>query len=225
MIITIDGPSASGKSTVARAVAKKLNFFPFFYIASGYLYRGLAYALMYQKGYTGQTIANVQEADVAYCLDPSHFHYQYDSVNQERIMLQGIDITAHLKSPEIDAAASIIATNPMVRSHITSLIRSLARDHDIVIDGRDCGSVLFPDANYKIYLTASLHVRAARWQAMQAALHNHISIKEAEDILAARDERDSSRSIAPLQVPQDAVVIDSSEMSIEQLVNYITYDL
>lgn len=218
MIITIDGPSASGKSTVARAVAKELHYF---YIASGTIYRGLAYALMHLRGYSQETIAHVQEPDVMFCLDSARFVYTYDSSDNDRIILQGIDITIHLKSPAVDAGASLIGTNGIVREHILRFIQALAKHHDIVIDGRDCGSVMFPSADYKFYLDASVLVRAQRWQAMQAKLKKNISLDQAVEITTERDERDSKRSLAPLRVPHGASVIDSSYLAAQEVVSLI----
>lgn len=218
MIITIDGPSASGKSTVARLVAKELQYF---YIASGLLYRGLAYALMHERGYTKDSIAQAAISDIMYCLDSERFEYHYDASDGESIIFQGEDITGKLKVPEIDRAASLIGTNPVARNHILVVIHQLAKHHNIVIDGRDCGSAMFPSAEYKFYLTASLQMRAKRWQAMEAKLNKHVSIDQAIAIIAERDERDTKRTIAPLQVPEGAVTIDSSDMQVQDVVKLI----
>ena len=218
MIITIDGPSVSGKSTVARAVAKELHYF---YIASGYIYRGLAYALIYARGYTQDTIAQAQEADVVYCLDESRFVYNYDETNAERIIVEGVDVTDYIKTPAMDAGASLIGTNGIVRAHVLNFIRRLGQQYDIVIDGRDCGSVMFPSADFKFYLTASLPVRARRWHAMQAKVNKHVSIEQAMATITERDERDSNRVIAPLKIPQGATIIDSSNINASEAVALI----
>lgn len=218
MVITIDGPSASGKSTVARAVAQQLNYF---YIASGTIYRGLAYVLMHARGYTQNTIAHVQESDVIYCFDGSRFSYEYNAHKNEHIIFEGVDITYALKSPLVDSGASLIGTNPMVRAQIVQLIRALAQQHDIVIDGRDCGSIMFPSAEHKFYLTASLAVRAARWQSLQATLGKNSSLDQALQSIAMRDERDSSRAIAPLKIPDGACVIDSSDKDVQEVIRTI----
>lgn len=218
MIITIDGPSVSGKSTVARAVAQELHFF---YIASGYIYRGLAYALMNAREYTQDSIAQADNKDILYCLDPSRFAYHYDAVSSERIIFEGRDITALIKIPTMDAASSLIGTNGLARSAVLAFIRSIALNHDIVIDGRDCGTVMFPLADFKFYLSASLPVRAHRWQAMQAREGKHVSLEQAQMILAERDERDSTRIIAPLKIPAGALMIDSSDFDASQVVEII----
>ena len=218
MIITIDGPSVSGKSTVARAVAKELHYF---YIASGSIYRGLAYALMHARGYTQDTIAQAAIADVVHCLDESRFVYEYNEAHAERIIFEGADVTDYIKTPAMDAGASLLGTNDLVRKQILNFIRTLACDRDIVIDGRDCGSVMFPSADYKFYLTASLPVRAQRWQAMQAKLNKNIPIDQAMAIIADRDDRDSNRAIAPLKIPQGAYSIDSSDLNAQDVVALI----
>jgi cytidylate kinase len=218
MRVTIDGPSVSGKSTVARAVAKELHYF---YIASGYIYRGLAYALMHLSDYTQDTIGQVQESDIAFCLNVSRFAYHYDAVHAERIICNGVDITTHLKTPAIDTATSVLATNELVRMQVLHYIRALANHHDIVIDGRDCGSVVFPQAEYKFYLTASLPARALRWQAMQASVGKHVSLDESKARIFERDERDSARAAAPLKIPSGAYVIDSSDLTAEDVIALI----
>jgi cytidylate kinase len=218
MIITIDGPSASGKSTIARSVARELSYF---YIASGMIYRGLAYMLINKHGYTPDTIGTAKEHDVAYCLSFEQFAYDYDQQTGEHIIVGGTDITGLLKSPIIDSAASVLGTNAMARGHILQAIRRIADSHDIVIDGRDCGSAMFPYAQHKWFLTASLPVRAQRWQSMQQQLGKKISLEQAKNIIAVRDERDTTREIAPLVVPVGACIIDSSDMSPEQVIHTI----
>lgn len=218
MIITIDGPSVSGKSTVARAVARELHYF---YIASGSIYRGLAYALAHAHGYTQDTIAQPAVSDVVYCLDESRFVYDYHESHAERIILAGVDVTDYIKTPAMDVGASLIGTNGMVRTHVLNFIRGLAQKNNIVIDGRDCGTVMFPSADFKFYLTASLYVRAQRWQAMQAKINKQIPIDQAMATIAERDERDSNRAIAPLKIPQGATIIDSSNMNVQDVVAFI----
>jgi len=218
MIITIDGPSASGKSSVARDVAHELHIF---YIASGYFFRGLAYALMHTRSYNQDTIPNASQKDIAYCLDPVRFDYMYDVADGEHIIINGIDCTKELKTPVIDKGASLLGTNIVARSHIVTYIRSLAQRHDIVIDGRDCGSVMFPHAQYKIFLTASVEVRAQRWQAMQLKSNILIDVAKAMEIISERDARDSTRVIAPLIIPDGAIFIDSSHLDQKQVLDLI----
>src|SRR3989304_8563006 len=194
MIITLDGPTASRKSTIGRMLARTLNYY---YIYSGLLYRALAYVLMKQYGYTLDTLSNVKQEDILAVLDPQHFEYSYNG--GEKIIVGGIDITHHLKESMIDQAASIVSTNKGVRAAIDDMQRIIANEHDTVIDGRDAGTVVFPNAEHKFFFTADQTIRAQRWQAQQAQRGNTISLDEAIQFLAIRDTRDSTREHAPLK--------------------------
>lgn len=218
MIITIDGPTASGKSTVARAVARKLGIY---YIASGSIYRAVGCILLHSYGYTLDILAAVQPEHIDQALDTHRFLYIYDAINGEQIFYDNHDLTPELGKSEMGSAASVIGTDPMVRAKIIEFIRKLAHDHSIVIDGRDCGSVMFTNADYKFYLTASLDVRAKRWQDLQKKLGNAYSLEQSQAIVAERDKRDSERSIAPLLVPAGAIVIDSSGLDQDEVVSHV----
>ena len=200
MIITIDGPTASGKSATAQRLAQRLGFF---YLNSGFLYRALAYLLMRDKHYTLEALYAPSEDDTRIVLDPTKLIYTCDAQGNPHIAFDGADITAYLKgSPTIDQAS-----------------RDIALKHDIVIDGRDTGTVVFPQADFKFYLTAPLEIRADRWMKEQAARGNKISFEQACKELAMRDERDMTRAIAPLVIPQDAHIIDNGLYSIDETVN------
>jgi cytidylate kinase len=206
MIITLDGPTASGKSTLARALAHKLGFY---YIYSGLMFRSLAYILMRDKNYTLETIAHPQAVDVDYALDPSVFTYSY-SDGAEQAFFREKNITAQLKTSDIDQAASIISTDAYVRQCILEVQRTIARHHSIVADGRDAGSVVFPDAEYKFFVTASLAERARRWSLDQAKYGRIFTPEQAQQQLHERDKRDSNRAQAPLIIPRSAQVIDTT---------------
>lgn len=218
MIITIDGPSASGKTTIAQLVAQRLGIF---YLSSGMLFRALAYALFEYYGYTLKTIARVTQADLDRLRIEHTISYYYDSSGVMKIRIDDADITALLKTPEIDQLASCIAINPLVRHDMMRLQREIAQKHSLIVDGRDCGSVIFPHADYKFFMTASLPVRAARFQADQHKKGRTLSLKQAHAELTQRDERDSTRDLAPLIVPQGAVVIDTSDQTIGAVVDMI----
>lgn len=214
MIITIDGPTASGKSTVARILATKLGYY---YICSGLLFRALAYVLMHAKEYTQETIAHATVEDSTFVLE--RLVYRYDNQYHERVFFENQDITKFLKESTIDAASSIIATNLEVREFLCAFQRQLATKHNVVVDGRDVGSVVFPTADYKFYLTADPEVRALRWQLQQRKRGFSVSLQEATKIISERDNRDSQRDIAPLIVPEGAIVIDNSSMDAYQTVD------
>jgi cytidylate kinase len=213
MIITIDGPTASGKSTAARAIARDLHIY---YINSGLLFRGVAYILVHDHGYTPATVGNVTQAELEQILDPRIFVYAYDTV--EHVFFDGREITSLLKNEQMDVAASVLATNGMVRLVLLDYQRYLATKHDVIVDGRDAGSCVFPHADVKIFLIASLAVRAQRLLDMHAST---MSLAEAMKFIADRDERDMTRTIAPLVVPQNAIELDSSDMSEQDVVAYI----
>lgn len=217
MIITIDGPVASGKSTVARSIAKELGIF---YINSGMLYRALAYLLHVHYHKNAETIHLATPEEVKTVLDPARFAYFYAEGN-ETVSFDGVDITAHLKSPVIDRLASLVSTNEYVRGYIDTLQRIISFDHSVIIDGRDAGSMVFPDAEYKFFLTASSETRAKRWQVQQDKQGNAISYAQALAAIKERDMRDSQRAFAPLIVPEGAIVIDEDGFSIAQIVVHI----
>lgn len=219
MIITLDGPSASGKSTISRILAHRLGYY---YLNSGLLYRALSYVLTAMRGYTVQTLDQLKQEDIDYCFNAARFSYRYDEQNNERIFFDNEDITVYLKNQTIDKVASIISVNMHVRDAITRIQHHIAADHNIVTDGRDVGSVVFPHADYKFFITASIEVRAQRWQKdQQEKYDNHFSLEQAIAIITDRDERDRTRDIAPLVVPHNAVVIDTSDLTIQQTLEKI----
>ncbi|HBR71095.1 TPA: (d)CMP kinase [Candidatus Dependentiae bacterium] len=217
MIITIDGPVASGKSTLARLIAEKRGFF---YINSGILFRALAYVLTEKCLIPIEQLVTLNHDQILACLDISQLQYHYDH-GKESVLYDGENLTWHLKTPEVDHMASLIGTNPDVREILMRIERQLAREHDVVIDGRDTGSVVFPEAELKIYLTASSEVRAKRWQHDQAAKGNKVSLSDALKEINSRDERDKTRLVAPLVKPEGAVLIDDSNKSVSETVSDI----
>ncbi len=218
MIITIDGPVASGKSTVSRILAQQLGYY---YLCSGLLYRALAYLLVNKYGYTIETVVNLSIEDINACFDARFFVYHYDKTGEEHIFFDAQDITPYLKDTFIDKISSIISVNKEVRSAVTAIQRTIAAHHDIVTDGRDVGSVVFPHAEFKFFVTASVAVRANRWRKDQEKYGNFLSSEQAVVSITDRDNRDKYRDIAPLIVPQDAIVIDTTELTIQQTVELI----
>ncbi len=215
MIITIDGPSASGKSTIGRKLAKRLGYY---YVYSGLLFRALAYLLIHERGYKEDDLHNSRAEDIEYCFDPEQFYYQFNDQFQERVFFQEIDITPHLKISFIDKMSSILSTNKRVRERIAAVQRDIARDYSVVVDGRDAGSVVFPAADIKFFLTASVEIRSERWRQEQIKIGNDYSREEAIEKINERDQRDRERELAPLIIPDDAIVVDNSQITVDQTV-------
>jgi len=221
MIITIDGPVASGKSSVARALAKELKLY---FLATGMLYRTIAYALINDRRYTKKDLEHPKEDDLLAVLDPKRFQYFYCPHKGAQIFFDSKDITPFLKTSDMDQAASILSADALVREVLLSWQRSFGKTFNLIAEGRDVGSVVFPDAEYKFFLTASVQVRAKRWQADQRQKlvlngvegNNNFSLQEAMEKITERDQRDRNRTMAPLIKPSGAIVIDNSELDFQQ---------
>ena len=218
VVITIDGPTASGKSSTAIAVAQKLGFY---YLNTGFLYRALTYLLLTTRGYSQDGLSNVKQEDIDVCTNSDFFSYSYNATTGYSVVYKNIDITSFLKDVTIDTCVALISPQKLVRKAITEQQRSLAGKHSIVVDGRDVGSHVFPFAQYKFYLTASLNIRAQRWQHDQALRGNSYTIQEAEQRIHERDLSDEQRIISPLIIPSGAIIIDNSFMTREETVRKI----
>ncbi len=214
MIITIDGPTASGKTTVARALAKKLDYY---YLSSGLLFRGLAHSLVHDFFYNPEELKNPREEDIAKALDTHSFIYSYDANNGEQLIINGKNITHELRNQAISQYSSIIGTNLKVRAALASLQHRLADHHNLVAEGRDMGSAIFPHAHIKFYLTASLEARSIRWQKDQHAKGKLISQADARHEVKIRDDRDINRQVAPLCIPEGAIIVDDSDLDQDQV--------
>lgn len=211
MIITIDGPAASGKSTVAQLIAQKLDCY---YLNSGLLYRALAY-IIHDQGMQSEDYAQVSQGALLDMLDPTCFSYCY-TYGSVAIIYKQQDITTYLKSATIDHLASALSSLKEVRAALLEYQRAFARDHCLVTDGRDCGTVVFPQADYKFFLTASVEVRAMRWQKEQAHKGIALSLQESKQSILTRDHRDMTRVLSPLMAAPDAYSIDNSYLTQEQ---------
>jgi len=219
MIVTIDGPVASGKSTIARTLARRLNYF---YLYSGILFRALAYILVNHFGYSKEKLADPHEHDVYEVLKPERFVYEYDDQFRPHVFYDGVDITPYLKDRFIDEIVTVLAGNRNIRLLLRELQHQLGDNgSDLVAEGRDMGTVVFPQADLKLYLTASLDVRAERWRMQQEQYGAEYGHDEATAIIDERDCRDCERSVSPLCVPEGSVIIDSSTLAIEETLEQV----
>lgn len=215
MIITIDGPAASGKSTVARLIAQKLHYY---YLNSGMLYRALGYCLLHHGGLSIEQLLGCTIEERNYCLDT--LDYDYDSnTGVMKVFIDRRDVTQFLKDPLIDKAASVVGENKSARDFLSRLQRTIAYNKNLIAEGRDVGSVVFPHAQVKFFLTAHLQVRALRWLNDQVKKgHGNMNFQHALATIQERDERDINRPHAPLKIASDDIVIDNSQITIEQTV-------
>ena len=209
-VLTIDGPSGAGKGTVSRAVAKQLQWH---YLDSGSIYRSLAIAVL-KAGIELENVTGI----VAIAKD---MQLEFDCGNELIVRLGGEDISAQLGTETTGSAASIVAAYPEVRAVLLQKQKDFQLAPGLVADGRDMGSVVFPDAQFKVYLTASAEERASRRykQLIEKGIDANLSqiTREIEE----RDRRDSERATAPLTVPEGAVTIDSSSLSIQQVIDAV----
>lgn len=205
-IIAIDGPAGAGKSTVAKMVAEKLGYI---YIDTGAMYRSIAYLAMKNN------IAFDDEEKLTELAQKAHIELVNDN-GVPRIFCNGEDVTALIRLPEVGAAASPVSAVLGVREALTAQQRALAHKGRVVLDGRDIGTKVLPDADCKIFLTASLEERAKRRAADFAAKGLEVELKDVVADIQKRDERDSQRAHAPLKQADDAIYLDSTDLSIEQ---------
>lgn len=210
--IAIDGPAGAGKSTIAKAVAAKLNFI---YVDTGAMYRAMALYFC-RKGFSafedeGAVKALCQEADVT-------IRYE-DGVQQ--VILNGENVSSLIRTEEVGKQASIISSYLPVRQKLVELQQKLGREADVIMDGRDIGTCVLPDAQVKIYLTASVEVRARRRYRELSEKGQECRLEEIQREIADRDYRDMHREHSPLVQAEDALLLDTSEMTIDQVIGRI----
>jgi cytidylate kinase len=211
-VITIDGPSGSGKGTVARLVARHLGWS---LLDSGALYRLVALAGE-ARGLSADDEAS--HASVAAALDA---RFEVDAAGGERVLLDGRDVTLELRTERTGAGASRVAAMPAVRAALLGRQRAYAVAPGLVADGRDMGTVVFPDAHAKVFLTASAEERARRRYKQLKEKGLTVNLAALSQEILERDRRDSSRPVAPLRPAEDALVIDSTGLSIERVVDSV----
>lgn len=205
--VAIDGPAGAGKSTIAKRVAARLGYI---YVDTGAMYRAMALYLL-QNGISAQdkeaVSAKCQNADIS---------IEYRN-NEQVVLLNGENVNGLLRSEEVGNMASASSVNPDVRRKLVELQKQLAATKDVVMDGRDIGTCVLPDAEVKVYLTASSAVRAKRRYDELVAKGQECDLASIEADIIERDHRDMTREISPLKQAEDAVLIDSSAMTIEEV--------
>ena len=209
--IAIDGPSGAGKSSQARAIAEK---FGFIYVDTGAIYRTVGLAA-YRRG-----IDRKDEKAVMEMLPTLDIRMAYDDEGVQKMYLNGEDVSAEIRTPEISICASDVSSLAEVRLYLLEMQRKLARENNVVMDGRDIGTVVLPNAEVKIFLTASAEARAKRRLLEHQSKGIDISFEEVLADIQYRDEQDSERDAAPLAQAEDAVLVDCSETDFQE-----TYDI
>ena len=209
--IAIDGPAGAGKSTIARKVAKQKGFI---YVDTGAMYRAMAYYLLSKKVSPKDAQAieeNCQNADITICYEEG----------EQVVLLNGENVNGVIRSEAVGNMASASSPNPKVRERLTLLQKELAKTNNVVMDGRDIGTCVLPDADVKIYLTASYKVRARRRFDELSAKGISCDIEQIEADIIKRDEQDMTRKVAPLKQAEDAVLLDSSHMTVDEVAGAI----
>lgn len=211
--VAIDGPAGAGKSTIAKLVAEEKGFI---YVDTGAMYRGLAIHFL-DRGIQAEETDKVIEA----CKDADVKIRYEDGVQQ--VFLNGTNITGRLRDEAVGQMTSKCSVIPEVRAKLLDLQRDLARTQDVIMDGRDIGTCVLPDADVKVYLTASVETRAKRRYDELTAKGEACDLDEIARDIKERDERDMNRETAPLRQAEDAVLVDSSDMTIEEVVKEIAW--
>ena len=210
--IAIDGPAGAGKSTIAKRLAKELGYY---YVDTGAIYRTVAY-FMDLLG-----IAPKDTDGVSRYIDELTVEIEYDETGAQHMIMNGMDVTDDIRTSDISQKASLVSAQPVVREMLLDMQRDVARKHNVIMDGRDIGTVVLPRANVKIFLTASAEVRAQRrFQELQAKGSKDSYEKVLADI-KLRDHQDTTREIAPLKQAKDAILVDTSNIDIEAVVTAI----
>ena len=207
--IAIDGPAGAGKSTIAKRLAKELGFY---YVDTGAIYRTVAYFLDL-LGVSPKDVDGVERY-----IDELTVEIEYDENGEQHMIMNGMDVTNDIRTPEISIKSSLVSAHAVVREMLLEMLREVARQHNVIMDGRDIGSVVLPKADVKIFLTAAPEVRAKRrceelQQKGQKANYDVVL----KDIIQ-RDYQDTHRAIAPLKMCRDSVKLDTSELDINGVI-------
>lgn len=206
LIITIDGPSGAGKSTIARMLSNALGYA---YIDTGAMYRGIAYAFRNRD----------QATEIEEFLE--HLSIRFNFTNGTRVFLGDRDISDDIRTPEVTSLASSLSQKGPVRQYLTKIQREIGKDSGVVLEGRDTGSVVFPDADIKFYLDADPEERARRRHLEFKSKGIDTGLTEVKKDMSQRDRNDSERSIAPLIIPEGAVYVDTTGIDIQGVIGIL----
>ncbi len=209
--IAIDGPAGAGKSTIAKTIARKLNFV---YVDTGAMYRAIALFFL-RNGVDGDDAKTIEEM-----CPQIHVTLEYKD-GEQQVLLNGENVSGYIRTEEVGGMASKTSAQPAVRAALLQLQRDMAHSADILMDGRDIGTNVLPNADLKIYLTASVDVRAKRRYDELTAKGLSCDLEEIKEDIKTRDYQDMNREIAPLKMAEDAVLVDSSDMTIDEVVETV----
>ena len=206
--IALDGPAAAGKSTIAKRVASRLSMI---YVDTGAMYRAITY----------KYLQNGKPENFDYLINNTKLELTYDEVKGQRILLDNQDVTEYLRENDVTHHVSYVASKEPVRSFAVKIQKELAAKKGIVMDGRDIGTVVLPDAELKVYMIASVAERAERRQKENEQRGIESNLEQLKDEIEARDHYDMNREISPLQKAEDAITLDTTGKSIEEVTNEI----
>lgn len=211
MNVAIDGPAGAGKSTIAKAIAKKMGYV---YVDTGAMYRAMALYFLRSN------ISKDDEAKISSVVDDIAVSIKYED-GAQHVILNGEDVTGLIRTEEVGNMASATSVYGPVRAKLVALQQELAKTTDVIMDGRDIGTVVLPNADVKVFLTASVECRAKRRFDELVAKGELADFDKIAKDIEERDYRDSHREISPLKQADDAILVDSSEMTIDEVVNTI----
>ena len=207
--IAIDGPAGAGKSTIARRLAKELGYY---YVDTGAIYRTVAYF------FDLWGVAPKDIDGITRYIDELTVGIEYDEDGLQHMIMNGMDVTEDIRTQEIGQKASLISAHAIVREMLLDMQQDVAKKHNVIMDGRDIGTVVLPKATVKIFLTASAEVRAKRRTDELVAKGQKADYNKVLKEIQQRDYQDTHREIAPLKLARDSIKVDSSEMDIEQVI-------
>ena len=207
--IAIDGPAGAGKSTIAKRLAKELGYH---YVDTGAIYRTVAYFLDLW-GVSPKDIDGVTRY-----IDELTINIEYDEEGTQHMIMNGMDVTADIRTQEISQKASLVSAHAIVRDMLLDMQRDVAKAYNVIMDGRDIGTVVLPKANVKIFLTASAEVRAKRRTDELIAKGQKANYEQILKEIQQRDYQDTHREVAPLKMARDSIKLDTSDLDIDQVV-------